>query len=391
MLLLELFTSRRDVLAGQSQAQKEATLARISYRDFVRRHWGLDEAAANSFHGRLLDFFAVGSDLMPAHDAMRAGYPGFAGLGLATASRSAQPDEPYIHHFPDGNASLARLLVRSLMPGVAPGAGMEDIVTARFDYAKLDAADAAVRLRLGSTVVALRNAAQHVDVGYVRAGTFRRVRAGHVIHAGYASMLPHLLPTMPAQQKAALAGAVKGPIVYVNVLVRNWQPWVRLGVHEITCPMSFFTRAKLDYPVSLGSYRCPSRSEEPMVLHLVHVPAVPPGSGLDQRAAWRAARTRLYAATFDDFERRVRDQLARMLGAGGFDADRDIRAITVNRWGHGYAYGFNSLFDDEAQFGAQLLSRRAVGRIAIAGSDAAWSAYAHAAIDQAHRAVGEIT
>ena len=153
--------------------------------------------------------------------------------------------------------------------------------------------------------------------------------------------------------------------------------------------MGFFSRLKLDYPVSLGDYRFPSRPEDPMVLHLVHVPTVPMSAGLDQRSAWKAARMQLYTRTFGDFEDRVRDELTRMFGAGGFDASRDIRAITINRWGHAYAYGFNSIYDKDDEFGQQLLARRRIGRISVAGTDAARSAYAHAAIDQAHRAVSE--
>jgi spermidine dehydrogenase len=155
--------------------------------------------------------------------------------------------------------------------------------------------------------------------------------------------------------------------------------------------MGFFSRVKLDYPVSLGSYRCPRSPDEPMVLHLVHVPAVREQPGVDARTRFRRARQRLYDTTFEEFEARVRDELTRMLGAGGFDADRDIAAITVNRWGHGYSYGGNPLFDPPAE-GPQPyeLARAPAGRVAIANSDAAWSAFAHSAIDQAHRAVEDL-
>jgi spermidine dehydrogenase len=387
--LVALFTQHRDVLPGQSVKQKQATLAGISYRHFIQHYWQLDDAAANSFQGRSHDFFAAGIDGLPAYDAMQVGYPGFQGLSLPPES-SPELDDPYIHHFPDGNASIARLLTRSLVPGVAPGTGMEDIVTARFDYTRLDQPDAAIRLRLRSTVVMLTNdGRKKVDVGYVHGSSLHRVQASHVIHSGYATMLPHICPDLGAAQKSALSGAVRSPFVYVKVLVRNWHPWVRQGVHEVTNPMGFFSRLKLDYPVSLGDYRFPSRPEEPMLLHLVHVPTVPMSTGLDQRSAWKAARMQLYTRTFGDFEDRVRDELTRMFGDGGFDTARDIRAITVNRWGHAYAYGFNSIYDKDEEFGQQLLARRRIGRISVAGTDAARSAYAHAAIDQAHRAVSE--
>jgi len=143
--------------------------------------------------------------------------------------------------------------------------------------------------------------------------------------------------------------------------------------------------------VSLGGYRCPRSPDEPIVLHLVHVPTVPLSPGHDLRAALRAARTGLLAMPFERFEAEARDELTRIVGAGGFDADRDIAAITVNRWGHGYSGGDNPLFDAKREGTAPNETARArVGAIAFANSDSAWQAYAHAAIDEAHRAVVEI-
>jgi len=161
-------------------------------------------------------------------------------------------------------------------------------------------------------------------------------------------------------------------------------------VHYVNNPAGFYSHIKLDYPVSLGEYKSPSRPEEPMILHMLHVPW-PDGPIRDLRSAWRAGRQIALSLPFDEFERRARDELTRILGAGGFDPERDIRAITVNRWGHGYAYDMDSLFDDEAAAEREIrLSRKPLGRIHFAGTDAAWMAYAHWAMDAAHRAVHEI-
>src|SRR5262249_34081735 len=260
---------------------------------------------------------------------------GFAGLGLAD-QRSPEWSEPYIYHFPDGNASLARLLVRGLIPAVAPGATMDDVVLARFDYNKLDTDGAAVRIRLDSTCVDVRNVGGGVELGYVRGGTLHRVAARHAVLACFHSVVPYIMPELPAPQREALALNVKTPIVYTNVLVRDWQPWKRLGVHALSAPVSFHSRVKLDFPVSRGGYRHARDPSEPICLHLVHVPGAP-NQGLDARAQFRIGRARLLAMTFADFEARIRDELDRMLGPGGFSSARDIAAITVNRSAHGYA------------------------------------------------------
>jgi spermidine dehydrogenase len=388
--LIELFSSSRNPLPGRTPDEVIALLSSTSYRDYVMTCWGLDDEAADTFQGRPHDFFAMGIDRVSAYDAFGTGYPGFAGLGLPIdPETAAEMEEPYIYHFPDGNASLARLMVRSLIPSVAPGDTMEDVVTAAFDYGRLDDAASPTRLRLESTAVSVRNRDRGVDVGYVRDGELRVARATHAVLAGYHMMIPSIMPELPAPQKRALAKNTKAPLVYVKVAVRDWHPWVRLGVHEITNPMGFFSRVKLDYPVSLGDYRCPRSPDEPIMLHLVHVPAQPGGGTARRR--FRDGRTQLFELGFADFEREIRDELARMLGPGGFDADRDIAGIVVNRWGHGYSYFGDPLLGPDAEEPPPYLAaRERAGDVAFANADAAWTPFAHAAIDQAHRAVGDL-
>jgi spermidine dehydrogenase len=389
--LIVLYTASRDVLAGKSRDEKQEILAAISYRDFLTRYWGLDESAANVFQKRPHDFFAIGIDGVPALDAASTGYPGFQGLDLPVDPEAvAEFEEPYIYHFPDGNASIARLLVRRLVRGVAPGSTMEDLVTAPFDYSRLDAPGAAIRLRLESTVTSLANiSGGGVDVGYIRNGALKRVQAKHAIHAAYNMMLPYMMSELPPAQREVLSKGVKAPLVYAKLAVRNWEAWVKAGVHEVTNPMGFYSRIKLDYPVSLGTYRFAHSARDPIGLHLVHVPT-PGNTGLDQRAAWRAGRTIMLETPFEQYEAHAIDELTRILGPHGFDARRDVAAISVYRWGHGYAYGFNSLYDAQQDPELAVFGHQAVGRVAIANSDAAGSAYAHAAIEQGLRAVDEV-
>jgi spermidine dehydrogenase len=385
--LRALYDGARDPLAGRTTEEKRDVLKSTSYRDYLTRFCGCSEEAANCFQGRTLGFFGLGCDAVPAADARDLGYPGFDGLGLPARSSAR---EPYIYHFPDGNASLARLLVRALLPDAAPGHSMEDVVLAPFDYGKLDRDGQNVRIRLDSTCVDVRNDGDTVLVSYVRAGVTRRVAAGHAILACFHMVIPHIMPELSAPQRDALARNVKTPLVYTNVLTRNWEPWIRLGVHDISAPMSFHTRVKLDFPVSLGGYRHPGDPSEPMCLHLVHVPGAP-NQGLDARTQFRIGQRKLLEMTFADFEARIRDELDRMLGPGGFSSGRDIAAITVNRWPHGYGYVANSLFDDDGYDNVLVQARQRVGRVAIANSDAGGDAYAHLAIEQAARAVRELT
>ena len=96
--------------------------------------------------------------------------------------------------------------------------------------------------------------------------------------------------------------------------------------------------------------------------------------------------------SFDTLEFQTRRQLAETLGPGGFDATRDIKGITVNRWPHGYAYEYIELWDPDYAPGEapHEIARRHFGRIAIANSDAEAHAYVDGAIDAAHRAVQDL-
>ncbi len=390
--LIELHTAPKDYLPGKSAEEKADYLAVTSYRDFLLKNVGLSEGAVKYFQSRTNDFMALSIDAVASSDAYSVGFPGFAGMNLAPISEeaAAEMEEPYIYHFPDGNASVARLLVRSLIPGVAPGHTMEDLVLAPFDYTKLDQPKASVRVRLNSTAVSVRNVGDGVHVGYSRGGQLAQVRGKRCILACYNMMIPYLLKDLPAPQAHALSQNVKYPLVYTKVIIRNWQSFQKLGVHEIYAATQPYSRIKLDYPVSMGGYDHPRDPTQPIGLHMVYVPTSP-NSGMNARDQARAGRGKLYGQTFEQLEAQLRDQLQRMLGPGGFNHERDILAITVNRWSHGYASFSNSLFDDADESEAWMnLAKKPLGHVSIANSDAAWSAYAHAAIDEAYRAVGEV-
>ena len=393
-----VYTEKVDYLPGLSQEEKQARLAKVSYADFLTGIVKLSPEVLPFFQTKTEDLFAVHIEAVPAQACFLAGddydlpFPGFQGMGLQqTEGRGTEKPDPYIFHFPDGNASIARMLVRSLIPGSISGTTMEDIVTARADYSKLDQAASPIRIRLNSTVVQARNAkgSPGAEIAYMRGGKLVSVRGKCAVLACYNGMIPYLCPELPESQRDALAYLVKAPLVYTHVALRNWRSFQKLGVRDVIAPGSYHPYVALDFPVSIGEYRFPSKPEEPMVLFMLRTPCKP---GLPEREQHRAGRAELMRTPLSTFERNIREQLARMLGPGGFDAAQDIQGITVNRWAHGYAYGYNSLFDPDWKEGEQpwVLGRKPFGRIAIANSDAGASAYTDAAIDQAHRAVQEL-
>jgi spermidine dehydrogenase len=401
--LARLLTEGKDYLPGLSSTEKKARLARMSYPDYLTKVAKVSPEIVTLLQSTLNGLYGAGIDIVPAQDAWGLGLPGFDGLALddkagVGMNRDSIPNEDaerYFFHFPDGNASVARLMVRRLVPAAVPGSTAEDIVTAKIDYARLDEASSPTRLRLNSTVVRVKHVgpaeqAKEVEITYVREGRLRTVRAKSCLLACWHVVIPHLCAELPKAQRDALAYAVKVPIVYTSVLLREWTSFVKLGFSGVYAPGSYHTSFDLSIPVNVGDYHFPHQPKEPITVHMGRTPCSP---GLPARDQHRAGRGELLQTTFLTFERNIRDQMVRTLGGGGFDPARDILAITVNRWPHGYAYQYNSLFDSFWLDGGETpcaVARRPFGRIAIANADSEAYSYTDAALDSAERAVREI-
>jgi spermidine dehydrogenase len=393
-----------DYMPGLASAKKKTRLASMSYRDYLLNVVKADPGVIPFYQTRTHGEWGVGIDAVSALDVWAFEFPGFTGLGLErgsaphtgyTANGYADNGGSYTFHFPDGNASIARLLVRDLIPQSVPGTSAEDVVTARVDYAQLDRPKSPVRIRLGSTAVRARNigdtvSSSGVEIAYFRGGDVQTVRGHACVLACWNMMIPYLCPELPQQQKEALRYAVKTPLIYANVALRNWTAFTALGISSVYAPGSYFSSLSLNAVVDIGDYKSSRAPDEPMLVRMVRTPCQP---GLSERNQNRAGQHDILNTTFETFEHNIRDQLARILGPGGFDAAKDLTAITVNRWPHGYAYEYNQLFDPEWPQAQQphVIGRARFGRIAIANSDSGAAAYTDSAIDQAYRAVQDLS
>jgi len=398
-----LLTDQKDYFPGLSSDEKKARLARVSYAKYLTDTVGTTDEIVKLFQAYPHGLFGVGIDAVAAQDAWGLGLPGFNGLKLDPApGKGMNRDcirndeaEKYFFHFPDGNASIARLLVRKLIPAAIPGNSSTDVVMAKADYSKLDEPSSGVRIRLNSTVVKVNHkgdpsSAKEVEISYFSEGKLKTVRAANCILACWHVVIPYIAQELPDAQKEALASAQKVPLLYTNVVIRNWSAFQKLNTSGAYCPGMYHTSVNLDLPVSIGGYECTKKPDEPIVVHMMKAACKPGHPARDQH---RLGRMQLYSTTFETFERNIREQLFRILGPGGFDPAHDILEITVNRWPHGYAYEYNSLFDKFWLDGTETpceVARKPFGRLAIANADAGAYAYTDCAIDQAYRAVQEL-
>ena len=400
--ILRIETGQIDYMPGLTSDTKKDRLSGVSYRDFLLYIAKVDPGVVAFYQTATQGEWGVGIDAVSALDCWGFGLSGFQGLKLKPGSAPRMGFTPagyadggsYTFHFPDGNATIARLLVRSLIPAAIPGLDCRDVVTARMDYRQLDHPDQDVRVRLSSVVVRVRNlddpaALKGVEIAYMRGGQTFVVQARNCVVASWNMMIPYLCPELPQAQKAALHSLVKTPLVYSSVALRNWRAFHKLGIAEVTAPGGYHNYFRLNPAVDIGSYTAERSPDRPILVHMVRTPCKP---GLSEHDQNRAGRAELMATSFQTFERNIREQLGRTLSTGGFDPVRDITAITVNRWPHGYAPEYNPLWEPDLPPDQQphVIGRARLGRITIANSDSGRAAYTDIAIDQAYRAVGEL-
>lgn len=397
--MTQLFVDQVDWLKGHNKNDKLSILKRSSLQTLLRKYAGLSDAAMDIFLEDTKTLLGSAWDSWSGHEALLLYHPATMGLGIDPGSlEKAYSDEPYIYHFPDGNASISRLLVKRLVPKVAGNLNMESVVKARFDYGQLDRLNNPTRIRLNSTVIKASNVKEGVEVQYVRAGKVERVMGKRAVMACYNHILPFIMPEIPDDQVKALQSVEKVPLTYINVAVRNWQPWKKAGIWKLMAPGCVVGKAQLDYPVSMGGYQFSQSADDPAILHLIHCPVVP---GLHPSEQARQGRHQMYAMTIDDYERELKQVLEGAFAKHGFEFQQDVAAITVNRWPHGYTYEYNELYDNPEfgpyhgsaggpDKGPHVLGRRAIGKISIANSDSSAYAYVQGALDAAYRAVGEL-
>ncbi len=410
--VIRLYRSKENYFPGLSAEEVRSQLGHMSYQDYVTKvvgcHPDVIKLFRASFHGSLV----VAPDAIPAIYFRDNGFPGFEGLTLNDLSPNLLVNEPGGQHgrensiranegdpdmyFPDGNATITRLLVRSLIPEAVTGNSMEDVITAAADYSKLDRSGNNVRLRLNSTVVNVnQDEDERVTTTFVTHNQAYTVRSKAVVMACWNTVIPYLCPQLSVKQKEGLAYGIKSPLVYTGVLLSNWQSFVKTGISGVTAPGGFHSRIGLQAALEMGNYITARSADDPIVVRLSAYFDVP-WSGLSRREQHLQGRNRMLATPFNTFEYHIRDQLTRVLGPAGFDDQRDILGITVNRWPHGYSYSYNPLHDtDEWAYTTTperpaIVGRQRFGRIAIANADAAASPHTDAAINEAYRAVVEL-
>jgi len=349
---------------------------RGSYFEYLQNTLGVtDPKIMTMARNSALDWASSGTDTMSMGGARGAGAMGFP------LKPVYDEENPYIYHYPEGNAGVVRALVKKLIPAVAEGSNAEELILSRFDYSQLDKPTNPIRIRLNSTVVNVEHLgdpanAGEVSVRFINDNQAYEVKGKGAVMACYNMMIPHIVPNLPEDQDAALRSHVKSPLQYTNVGVTNWRAIKEIGMGFAMCPGKMHQAATLELQSNLGGYESTKTPDDPCIVQMVHCPYGTVGAPAKEQ--YREARQKMMTLQFADYEEEIRGHLTDMLPKNLFEFDRDVKSITVNRWAHGYASS------------GPAVGRRPFGRITIANSDSVGSADAQAAIAQGYRAVNEL-
>jgi spermidine dehydrogenase len=367
-----------------------------SYFDYLKNTLGVDDPGVLRMARHSAVDYGGTPDVMTMEEALGSG-----ALGMDSFSWSDVLDEgvyqeyvekdggtyavkePFIHHFPDGNATIARMLVKKMIPDVGPGENVEEIVLSKLKYAELDKPRNSVRVRLNSTVVNVQHggdpySSSDVFVNYIYDNKSYQVKSKNVVMACYNMMIPHIVPDLPKKQDAALRRLSKVPLQWTTVGLKNWRAIKEMGIGMAMSPGNMHQAVNMDFPVSMGGYEYTKTPDDPCILHM-RCCLLGETVGAPRVEQFREARYRMLELQFRDYEVEVREHLGGMLPKNMFDFDRDVESISVNRWAHGYSYG-----------NPGAIGRQPFGRITIANSDAVNSSLMDRAIEQAWRAVKEL-
>jgi spermidine dehydrogenase len=372
-------------LSQKPQYRGDAVSRRLdtmTLEDHLMERYGISRETVRTF---LLDDgggYGLGPDAL-------SGYTGYAFDELGPI-----PEEG-TQMFPDGNSGIARLIVKTLIPeAIAGSAAIEDVCRNAVNFAALDRAGAASRIRLDSTAVWVKHdgdpaKSESVTIAYSRGGKTYRVKARSVVMAGGSWTTKHIVRELPADRKEAYSQFYRSPCMVANVAVRNWRFLYKLGISGCQWFEGLGSFLQIHKLALCGTDSATIGPDSSVVLTM-KVLYTNPGKTAEQQG--HMGRAEMVSTSFREYERQIRRQLTDMFARSGFDASRDIAGIILNRWGHAYASpapGFYFGKDGKPAPG-DVLRAAPFARIAFANTDLSGTPDHKSSILEADRAVEQL-
>ena len=369
---------RKDMIRAYEQRQKyyagddfDRWLDSMSYKDLLEKEMGLDPGVAKFVDPILaISSYGLSSDVISAYAAYLLAMPGTTAYGSFDVLDQSQAVSL---SFPGGNAGYLRHIVRHLIPdAIEGGRSSEETLNNAVSFSALDRPGNPVSERLEATVIDVCHegpvdSADYVRVSYYRDGEVRSVRAKAAVLSIGGWVARHIVSDMPEEIATAYEDFHHGPVLVVNVALRNWKFLDRLGISSARWFEGFGTFCSIRRPMITGNSQQPFDPAKPTVMTF-YVPFNYPGHGIKEQGA--LARNELLSKSYRQYETEIRQQMTRMFGAAGFDDQRDIAGIILNRWGHAFIApqpGF--YFGKDGQPAPKDVVKKGFGRIHFGHSE----------------------
>jgi len=297
--------------------------------------------------------------------------------------------------FPGGNATIARLMLKTLIPNAIEGANdVQGVCRNQVNFASLDIPGSTTRIRLSSTAIHVAhdgdpNKAGSVTVAYLSGGKLYKVKARSVVMAGGCWTTKHILKGLPETHRTAYAQFYRSPCMMANVAVRNWRFLYQMGMTGCRWFEGIGNYMEVRKLALTGIEESTIGPDSPIVLTLKVLYSYP-GHATEEQG--NQGRREMLGTSFKDYERRIREQFSEMFAGVGFDAGRDIAGIVLNRWGHAYLSPQPGFFfgRDGRPAPRETLRSAPFGRIAFANTDLAGAMDHRYSILEAQRAVRQL-
>lgn len=382
--LVEFYTTHKNYLEGIEN--EESFLKKISWENFIRKNMKLGDLSVAFANLYSTDLLGLGCDAVSAYEARKIG-PGFLGMdgeGFVYKKNNLIFDYETEYRFPDGLHTVARAFAKTLLPTAFPKAeSLEELFLSEVDSKELENSKQNVHFRFRSMVTRIEhNSRNSVDVYYRNAeGKDFKISSKSVIMSGWGMVSKYIVPELPQEQRSSLEDYTYTPVVYINVLLRNWKAFAKIGASKMYLPHGYCTWMSLADPIHIGKYRPSYDPKEPIILSMYKYFYTP---GLDVKSQVVKGRTEMESKSFQDFEKEIREELHHLFSPWGFDVSKDILGIQINRWAHGYNF-----FSGVSSSQSFLRGRAPLGRISFAGADAGGNPWMQSALEQGIRSAEE--
>jgi len=350
----------------------DAWLDSMTYKELLEKEMGFSPKVTEYFDPIVaISMGAVGCDVLSAYSARQLEMPGTEARYYYDSSKDDY--DIGVFSYPGGNTGIFRHIIKYLMPdAITGGKEFEAILYNDIDFKALDRPENSISIRLNSTAIAVQHVgeadtSEYVNITYHQNGKVKNIKSKSVVMGIGGWVAQKIIPDLPEPIVKAYDEFYNGPILTVNVAVRNWRFLDKLGISSGRIFEGFGNFFSIRRPMITGQYTQPYDPEKPIALTF-YVPFNKPGYSIKEQG--QLGRLEMLNKSYAEYEQLIVEQMTAMFSTAGFDAERDIAGIILNRWGHAYISpqpGFH--FGKDGNQAPREIVRKGFGRIQFGHSE----------------------